>query len=146
MAKIQMKQWKKWSLYMNNGRSSFVSEDYIQPKNVKILLLCEFLLFFLHYLNDLKSSTNSMKLIVLSEIMRFWKPLKQPLPRPCHDLLLHALRSRKKMINVSIWMKLSDSAGRVIPWLCFHCSWEVWRGLWVGSSHAGWGGGRGRGG
>lgn len=49
------------------------------------------------YLNDLKSSTNSMKLIVLSEIMRFWKPLKQPLLRPCHDLLLHALqRGREK--------------------------------------------------
>lgn len=36
-----------------------------------------------------------MKLIVLSEIIRFWKPLKQPLPRPCHDLLLHELQSEK---------------------------------------------------
>lgn len=44
------------------------------------------------YLNDLKSSTNSIKLMVLSDIMRFWKPLKQPFPRPCHDLLLQALR------------------------------------------------------
>lgn len=53
------------------------------------------------YLNDLKSSTNSMKLIVLSEIMRFWKPLKQPLPRPCHDLLLHALRPTEKRKKIS---------------------------------------------
>lgn len=57
------------------------------------------------YLNDLKSSTNSMKLIVLSEIMRFWKPLKQPLPRPCHDLLLHALQATDKRKNILTWTK-----------------------------------------
>lgn len=48
------------------------------------------------YLNDLKSSTNSIKLMVLSDIMRFWKPLKQPFPRPCHDLLLQALKKKTK--------------------------------------------------
>lgn len=48
------------------------------------------------HLNDLKSSTNSMKLMVLSDIMRFWKPLKQPFPRPCHDLLLQALTKNTK--------------------------------------------------
>lgn len=36
-----------------------------------------------------------MKLIVLSEIIRFWNPLKQPLPRPCHDLLLQDLQFEK---------------------------------------------------
>lgn len=41
-----------------------------------------------------------MKLIVLSEIIRFWKPLKQPLPRPCHDLLLHALQPTEKRQNI----------------------------------------------
>lgn len=53
------------------------------------------------YLKDLKSSTNSMKLIVLSEIMRFWKPLKQPLPRPCHDLLLQALWATDERREIS---------------------------------------------
>lgn len=72
------------------------------PKNVRSISYVNFCYsqtpFFI-YLNDLKSSTNSTKLIVLSEIMRFWKPLKQPLPRPCHDLLLHALKSRMKMLK-----------------------------------------------
>ena len=63
------------------------------------------------YLKDLKSSTNSMKLMELSEIIRFWKPLKQPLHLPCHDRLLHALvnnnnnnnnnNSQSTAINVS---------------------------------------------
>lgn len=34
--------------------------------------------------------------MVLSDIMRFWKPLKQPFPRPCHDLLLQALKKIQK--------------------------------------------------
>lgn len=44
------------------------------------------------YLKDLKSSTNSTKLMMLSEIMSSWKPLKQPFPRPCQLRLLQALR------------------------------------------------------
>lgn len=45
------------------------------------------------YLKDLKSSTNSTKLMMLSEIMRSWKPLKQPFPRPCQLRLLQALKT-----------------------------------------------------
>ena len=55
------------------------------------------------YLKDLKSSTNSMKLMELSEIMRFWKPLKHPLHLPCHDRLLHALvNNNNNNINNSL--------------------------------------------
>lgn len=101
-------------------------------------------IFFTIYLNDLKSSTNSTKLMVLSDIMRFWKPLKQPLPRPCHDLLLHVLQPTKKRWNISAWVKgivsHLQATVLVIPWLSLGCSWEDRRGLRTGlveSSHAG---------
>lgn len=157
MRKIQMKQCKSWSSYINMSAHCLVRGLHPTKKMLDTSVIWIFAIYKINffkifiYLNDLKSSTNSTKLIVLSEIMRFWKPLKQPLPRPCHDLLLHALKSRKCQnvhVNQTSLIPL-DSAVRVIPWLCFHCSWKGWGGLWarlIGASHAGRrGGGRRRG-
>lgn len=44
------------------------------------------------YLNDLNSSTNSTKLMLLSETMKLWKPCIPPRIRPCQLLLLQALQ------------------------------------------------------
>lgn len=71
------------------------------------------------YLNDLKSSTNSIKLMVLSDIMRFWKPLKQPFPRPCHDLLLQALKKNRKKKENSNAIQREGSKLQIITALVF---------------------------
>lgn len=46
------------------------------------------------YLKDLNSSTNSTKLMLLSETMKLWKPFIPPLMRPCQLLLLQALQEK----------------------------------------------------
>ena len=86
-------------------RGSLILWMYLWMLREQYLAWLQGRIFFTIYLNDLKSSTNSTKLMVLSDIMRFWKPLKQPLPRPCHDLLLHVLQPTKKRWNISAWVK-----------------------------------------
>lgn len=53
------------------------------------------------HLKDLKSSTNSTKVMLLSETMKFWNPFIPPLTRPCQLLLLHVLNHKDTAV---IWL------------------------------------------
>lgn len=82
------------------------------------------------YLNDLNSSTNSTKLMLLSETMKLWKPFIPPLIRPCQLLLLQALQQRYGL-NGQNQSQFCHSAPRGILWL------TTWTKRWI-ADHLRW--------